>query len=309
MTERLALVVYRGCVAPFFPPDTLPLSLVLSPSSLLSRDLSLDSLGCEELASHVSLCCGAPLSGDEVERCSSLWDVALLAASRLTAWQTDTKMWDWADTSLPTTWTMEMRSRGKQMLYGTDSGAASGASGLLSCPVGFSKDDKLFSRLRRTKRAVSRQFVHFWQSCAKNEQQRILLLAAPLPMDANDKDFPVSLALLPNVHVEALLVRIFSPAMRRKALPKYRWSRFRQTFAERLTAFLFFPLSGRRASNISRGAVRGRVSSCGARRIGTNSKSVCSFFLSSRVGGQGHAARRETGQRSTLFSFFLPLFS
>jgi hypothetical protein len=195
MAERRVLLVYKGAVAPFFAPEQLPLSAVLSPSARLREDLALDALGLEELGDHLRSVLGRAPSRAALECCRTLLEVAEAAAKELREQRLADGTWSWADTTLPSCWSIELRRRG---------GAR---AELLECPTGFSRDEKLFSRLRRGYRDVKRPFVHHWSTLSAAEQRQTLLLAAPLPLSVADVDFPVSLTLLPTIHVEGLLVR------------------------------------------------------------------------------------------------------
>jgi hypothetical protein len=191
--ERVSSLCLR-IIYGFFDLALLPENTVIGPDSDLRLQLLLDDLGIEELADFVasSIPLAAPISGAQFEKCNTIQDVADLVSQhvKIASPLNERLFVGWADTTLPTIWTQELRGR----LDGT-------------CGSGYGKDQKMFSRLRRAAHELARPFVFHWKSLSAAQQRQALLQAAPIPLNSTDADLPVSLKLLPGVTLESLQVR------------------------------------------------------------------------------------------------------
>jgi hypothetical protein len=144
----------------------------------LREELWLDTLGLEELALYVKDKVHCDITLDRMEHCVTFGDVlgcvtqdqsldkrVVLPVDKLV---------------LPTIWLQEFRGSLK-----------SNAEGLLDPGTGYSKEDKVFARLRRTWREYKRPFLFHWKSLTPEQQRRSLFQSAPLPLDDSDPMFPV----------------------------------------------------------------------------------------------------------------------
>lgn len=228
MQERMSAFIFRA-VAAFFGSGKgyeLPEGVALSPDTKvrahseralladskgpalqLREELWLDDLALQDLAKFVNDELHANVTVDQIDKCVTYGDVLRCvvvdntsSAARALAIKPD-KM------AITTVWMQEFRGA----LQSSDS-----AGGLLDPGTGYSKEDKLFARLRRTWRELKRPFQYYWSKLPLEQQRAALFQAAPLPLDGRDPEFPVSLLLMPEVHVDALLGEGFGDAVERR---------------------------------------------------------------------------------------------
>jgi hypothetical protein len=153
MGELVSSLVLR-VISGFFQADLLPENVVVGPDSKIRSELLLDDLGLEELAEFCrSSLCVSSVTGVELETCVTLADAACVVAGKLTSALPNEQMLAWADLTLPTVWTQELRGR----LNG-------------SCGSGCGKDEKMFSRLRKAAHDLSRAFVFHWKNLSEQQQ-------------------------------------------------------------------------------------------------------------------------------------------
>lgn len=194
---RLRALV-RSCCFRFFqgayePGD----NVTLNESTLLREELWMDHLGFEDFAEYLCTHLG-PLAGTDaasISSCETLGSVVDLGTSQLSGKRLPATLLPSEKTGLTMIWNLEAR------------GAISMQNSELFNPgAGYSKDDKLFARLRRSYQELKRPFVFYWNSLSVAEQERLLFESALIPENANDTvEYPASLLLMPSMHVSGLV--------------------------------------------------------------------------------------------------------
>lgn len=191
--ERLSSLLVK-CVAGFFVgvydvSDTVG----FGPHLRLREDLWLDHLGLEELSVFLTEKLSFTVPFSLVDQCFTVSDLLAALQTFVTATQSPYSLFPSSWAVMPTIWAQEARGK-----LGTGEPWSPG--------VGYSKDDKLFARLRRSYRELKRPFEIYWNKLTPGEQRSALFAAAMLPLgpSLDAERFPASLRLLPKVHVQAM---------------------------------------------------------------------------------------------------------
>jgi hypothetical protein len=194
--ERLYSLCF-SCVKGYFSGVyEVPEKVVLTGASRLREDLWLDDLGLEELTEFVngklnkSVCSVA-----QIEACQTFGDVVEIVISGVYseyAGEVPEQLFPSDKMSIPSIWMREFRGQVKQQ------------GPLIDVGAGYSKDDKLFARLRRTYRELKRVFSFDWKAKSAAEQRQLLYQVAPLPASRSDPNFPAALLLVPEMNVAEL---------------------------------------------------------------------------------------------------------
>lgn len=165
----------------------------------------MDELGLEELAKYVNGKTHSNLTLKDMGECQTFGDVLcrVKVDKSIHALPLDKMV-------LPTVWMQEFRGALK-----------ANAEGLLDPGVGYSKEDKLFARLRRTWREVKQPFLFWWKRMSPDEQRRVIFQSSPLPLDDHDPEFPISQILLPGIHVLNLVGDGFEELVEQRISSKF----------------------------------------------------------------------------------------
>lgn len=191
--DRVVAFLFKIVGGFFTDSYEVPENVVLSEDTRLRDDLWLDDLGLEELSQFVESKVGVKLELNQVLACKTFGEV-LRAIRMAMGTERPEKLFPLDRLAMPTVWLLEFRGQLKQ-----------NEEGLYDPGNGYSKDDKLFAHVRRTYRDVKRNFAFYWKNLAADKQRRVLLQSAPLPMSGRDEQYPVSLLLLPEVHLESMM--------------------------------------------------------------------------------------------------------